>query len=552
MESSDKASDFLSESRTISRIIEAPNAVFNQIQEMRFSEHILEVYWLRNQVSELAGRTLKRMVRPWATLNIHYSSFSGHFDPYMSGDADILILDIDFDFINGQHQEYVSNLISSISNGPHHLTNLSRIAVIHSAEESQIAVEIRRRLFKILGEKTPIGLFLTKRVGLTRDSTSHENHFGLASQIVTSTILPSIKPELRAIIVDLDDTLYSGNLVDDGVGSIHFSPSHRKILAELKEASTRGALVCIASQNSREEVEELLRSGQLEPLTRTDFSIVEANLDPKTTKVARILSLLNFSAHHVQFLDDNSHNLASVASEFPSIELVLASNPDEIARFLKFATMPRVRKSEAADAEKRKVDIQSNVKRRELNSKNDPLHSLQTKIFLSDADEQNIPRVLELATKTNQFNTSLSRPTISELIDWHQSSNHKLVVAEISDQFSHSGIVGFLVATTVASRLVCTHLGISCRALNRGIDQTIFNEIAYFASSAFDVEGIEMHVLFKPGPKNSVAKTIITTSPFVTIERGRLLFKRALAEKSHPEVEVYWNGNSRPRIDQAP
>ena len=68
------------------------------------------------------------------------------------------------------------------------------------------------------------------------------------------------------------------------------------------------------------------------------------------------------------------------------------------------------------------------------------------KVDLRPFDETNLPRIVQLITKTNQFSLTTRRTTASEVMAWMQDPACYTQFMRLQDRFGDSGVTGVMVA----------------------------------------------------------------------------------------------------------
>jgi FkbH-like protein len=104
---------------------------------------------------------------------------------------------------------------------------------------------------------------------------------------------------------------------------------------------------------------------------------------------------------------------------------------------------------------------------------------LKLVVEIRSAEERDLPRVAQLTQKTNQFNLSLIRRSLAEIQDLHKSSS--ILVLNLKDRFGDYGLVGVAILKQNNECLFVDTILISCRALGRGVEQSLLCSIFDFA-----------------------------------------------------------------------
>ena len=86
------------------------------------------------------------------------------------------------------------------------------------------------------------------------------------------------------IVVDLDNTLYSGVLAEDGSKGIRFESTHRELLQILGELNDRGVLICVCTHNDSRDIETLRSVWPELGFSLKDAALIRATWDEKSSE----------------------------------------------------------------------------------------------------------------------------------------------------------------------------------------------------------------------------------------------------------------------------
>jgi len=149
---------------------------------------------------------------------------------------------------------------------------------------------------------------------------------GVPSPTDLSKTLPSmpaadVRPRdgrIKCVVWDLDDTLWRGILLEDGVVT-----PHPWAVDVVRELDRRGILNSIASKNDPQAAMDVLSS-----LGLADFFVYpQIGWDAKSGAVARVAAAINVSFDAVAFVDDQEFERSEVAFAHPE---VLCVAPDDV------------------------------------------------------------------------------------------------------------------------------------------------------------------------------------------------------------------------------
>ena len=91
------------------------------------------------------------------------------------------------------------------------------------------------------------------------------------------------------------------------------------------------------------------------------------------------------------------------------------------------------------------------------------------------ATEADIPRLAQMAGKTNQFNATTIRRTEEDFRKLLSDGGKRVYVFRLSDRFGAMGIVCFVVADVEERRI--TDFAMSCRAMGRTLEFFAYNHV---------------------------------------------------------------------------
>jgi FkbH-like protein len=300
-------------------------------------------------------------------------------------------------------------------------------------------------------------------------------HADLLAAGLVRMVLP-LAPQ-KGLITDLDETLWSGVLGDDGPEGISWDVDHKtqfhalyqNLLNMLAEA---GVLLAVASKNDTGLVEKALARPDLVVKPHHLFPI-EAHWFPKVKSVERILEAWNVGADSVVFVDDNPLELEQVKAAFPAMECVQFRKDD--ARLL-LELRDRFGKREVRVEDRlRLAGLRAGqAVRQAAGSGSATLDTLlagaEAKVTFRLGKQPPDPRALELINKTNQFNLNGVRYTESDWNAYLSDRATELMVVEYEDRFGKLGKIAALAGREQNESFEVEVWVMSCRAFSRRIE----------------------------------------------------------------------------------
>jgi FkbH-like protein len=329
----------------------------------------------------------------------------------------------------------------------------------------------------------------------------------LARKLACHWIPATIFPPLKVVVLDLDNTLHAGVLGEDGIQGVRLTPAHKALQHFIKSLRQRGVFIALLSRNEAIDVEALFAQRDDYPLRWDDFSVTEISWGDKAVGVNRIAKALRVAADSILFVDDNPGELANVASQLPQVHTVYASSDaDQTQRAIEYYPGLWRWKVEADDT-KRVHDMKANAEREKVLTKmtdpSDYFRSLQVTLILRLDPMDQLSRLADLCSKTNQFNLAIRRFNQAEIAERLERSDACMASVQMKDRLSDSGVIAVIVAERSGERLVIEELCISCRAMGRQLEDTMIlvaiREMPLFAGCS----KVVFHV--RNGPRNQPA-----------------------------------------------
>jgi FkbH-like protein len=390
----------------------------------------------------------------------------------------------------------------------------------------------QKEILDQLGER----FFDNRSAKLTGTTWSDKACLLNARKLAWQWISASLSPRLKAIVLDLDLTLYQGVLGEDGVTGVVLTDLHLHLQQELLKLKESGIFLAIASRNERTDVEELFRQRIDFPLKLTDFAAIEVNWQAKSANILKIADHLRISPDAMLFVDDNPGEIAKVSEDLSTIWTLLASCQIPTVDVLKL--YPRLWAWEQTATDNlRLADLQAASVRNSLVTKSQSIEAywqaLQVELDIHFNPVSQLVRLCELSQKTNQFNLNLSRINEVEMADYLASTDWIVISIHLRDRLSDSGIVALIVGERVGKILTIHEICISCRALGRQLEDIM---IAYTLDRAIESFLIEtVRFKYQTASRNSPALDWLAQFTKVGLTDANL--EIVLASQDLPQID---------------
>ena len=458
----------------------------------------------RNHSFELVEHTIGAYL-DYAGIGVNFS-YSGYDDSFsfaeLKQSADLILIWIDMTrYCSETALEFLSQRIEQLRT----YTSANILVIPFGMEAAfQVGNVVVFNLTDIEKELGP--QFIDSRAKALSGTSLSSKAMLRISRLLGLKYLPALlQPPLKAIVVDLDNTLYSGVLGEDGVNGIVLTDGHLGLQRALKELARKGVFLCVASKNDEDEVSCLFHDRQDFILQKEDFTYICASWDEKARSIEKISNFLNISSSSMLFIDDNIGELAAVHMAFPEIKLICANKDgDETCKVLsEFPGLFRLNLS--SEDTLRKLDVQANQMRQHMRQTMDQyeyIKSLGIRLTFSHDKMAQAARIAELANKTNQFIFNYKRYTLTDVENMMAAKEYLVVAISMSDRLSDSGLIGVCVGRKRRGYAEVEECFISCRALGRGIEHVIVLEAIRQISEQF---GDQVHICYQQGERNQPA-----------------------------------------------
>ena len=284
---------------------------------------------------------------------------------------------------------------------------------------------------------------------------------------------------IKAIAVDLDNTLYAGVLGEDGEHGVQLTEGHARLQKKLLECRDRGIFLAIVSRNQVADVVRLFEKRTDFPLRFDHFSAHSIIWNSKGDGMLEIASTLGIGADSMLFLDDNAGELASVAADVPGVRSFHASDPVECERALAiYPGLAGRAKTHTDELRVRDLDasrLRARI-REQAEDSQEYLRSLWVQLSFHYNPTRQIRRIHELSIKTNQFNTAFLRLGEAEVARRINDPACAIVTVGLQDRLTDSGIVAAIFGRWEGPCLNIEEIVISCRALGRELETAMIGE----------------------------------------------------------------------------
>jgi FkbH-like protein len=330
----------------------------------------------------------------------------------------------------------------------------------------------------------------------------------------------------KCVVWDLDNTLWAGTLIEDGIEKLQLNAHAANAIRKLDD---RGILNSVASKNNPEDaIAALKHFGLLEY-----FLHPQVSWGPKSQAIAEIAARLNIGIDSLVFVDDQPFERAEVEAAHPSVRVVdsiaLENFLDDPIFDVPVTEESRARRSMYREEIERSVALQ--------HSNGDYLEFLRgcgMRLTIAALSEATVARVYELAQRTNQMNFSGNRYSLAAIEAMLTDETIDAYVLRASDRFGDYGIIGFCVVEKQGPLM--RDLMFSCRIQSKHVDRAC---LAYLIQTYADGGQPRFEAIYNETAKNRPAAEVFW-------EFG---FEKATSDGSHHRLVFDTARQGRPVQD---
>ncbi|MCI8416142.1 MAG: HAD-IIIC family phosphatase [Lachnospiraceae bacterium] len=342
----------------------------------------------------------------------------------------------------------------------------------------------------------------------------------------------------KGLALDLDNTLWGGVVGDEGPENLAIGPevpagqAFTEFQQYLKELKDLGILLNVNSKNERENALAGLSHPDA-PLKPEDFQVILANWESKDRNLEQIAAELNLLPESLVFVDDNPAERAIVSGQLPHVSVPDMEAPEQYIRVLDRSGFFEVT-SLSGDDLRRNEMYRENIQRARQQAAflnyEDYLISLEMVAQIQSFAPMYLARIAQLTNKSNQFNLTTRRYTLSEIEKMSSDHRYLTLYGKLVDKFGDNGVVSVIIGRREDHILHLDLWIMSCRVLKRKMEEAMLDALAE-RSRALGIR--ELRGYYYPTAKNSMVKDFYQNQGFTRIssdEVGNTLWSLSLEE----------------------
>ncbi|HVT35012.1 MAG TPA: HAD-IIIC family phosphatase, partial [Nevskiaceae bacterium] len=292
----------------------------------------------------------------------------------------------------------------------------------------------------------------------------------------------------KALVLDLDNTLWGGVIGDDGLEGIVLGQgdgtgeAHLHVQRVALTLRDRGVVLAVSSKNE-DATARLPFQKHPEMLLREEhIAVFQANWNDKAANLKAIAKELNIGTDALVFLDDNPAERTLVRQMLP--EVAVPELPEDPALYARTLLAAGYFEAITYSAEDRaRADFyRDNAQRVALQQQAGGdieayLASLQMTLTLAPFDAIGRARIAQLINKSNQYNLTTRRYTEAEVERMESDPACYTLQARLADSFGDNGMISVVIARRAGDDWELDTWLMSCRVLQRRVEHAILAQL---------------------------------------------------------------------------
>ncbi|KPA18697.1 haloacid dehalogenase [Candidatus Magnetomorum sp. HK-1] len=320
--------------------------------------------------------------------------------------------------------------------------------------------------------------------------------------------------KIKCLVWDLDNTLWDGVLIEDDAVVLK-----KGALNIIKTLDERGILQSVASKNDYNLAMNKLKEFKI----KNYFLYPQIHWNSKVYSIEEIRKSINIGIDSIAFVDDQPFEREEVRHSLPDILCIDAAEMDNLL------DMPEMNPRFITDESSiRRQLYLSDIKRKKIEEKfigpqEDFLATLDMKLTIAPAQEEDLKRAEELTMRTHQLNTTGYTYSYDELNSFRKSEDHILLVASLDDRYGAYGKIGLVLIHCNEDLWTLKLLLMSCRVMSRGVGSIMINYIRKEAKN----KGVRLQAEMITTDRNRMMYMTYKFSGFTEVKQsnGFILFE---------------------------
>jgi len=325
-------------------------------------------------------------------------------------------------------------------------------------------------------------------------------------------LVPLTGRTAKAVVVDLDNTLWGGVIGEDGMtgiklGAEYPGAAYQAVQRAMLDLSHKGILLAICSKNNPDDAIEVLEKHPGMLLRPKNFAAMRISWNDKSQGLREIASELNIGIDSLAFLDDNPFEREQVRGTLPEVMVIdLPQDPFGYAAALR--DHPAFERLALSAEDQQRTTFYAEQRERaqaeqKFQSKEDFYRFLEQEAEIATVTPATLARISQLTQKTNQFNVTTQRYSEQQISALVENPSSQVLSIRIRDRFGDHGLVGVSITRDEGETCEIDSFLLSCRVIGRTVETAL---LAHLADQAAARGRKRLLGWFLPTKKNAPAR----------------------------------------------
>jgi FkbH-like protein len=328
---------------------------------------------------------------------------------------------------------------------------------------------------------------------------------------VSPTVAARPADQVKCIAWDLDNTLWDGVLIEDGLEKVRLRTDVIDVIRRLDE---RGVIHTVVSKNTHEQA-----WAALEALGIQEYFVFPAiNWGRKSENLAQVAKRINIGLDAIALVDDSPFERNEVAANLPMVR-VFSDREIGMLPSLPALNLPQTEMSgqrrHAYRAEMLREQFRAHSGRDDI----DYLKACEIRVtFFCPRLPEQVARCHELIQRSNQLNLCTRRYTPAQFQSLLGDDESECFGIHCADRFGDYGIVGF-VSVRLQDQPMLVDLVLSCRVAKRRVEHALLKWLGsrYARRGKAALEATLIH-----SSRNGVLAEVFDDLPFDVVSRDEV------------------------------
>lgn len=345
----------------------------------------------------------------------------------------------------------------------------------------------------------------------------------------------------KALVLDLDNTLWGGVVGDDGAENIEIGQEtpmaqlYSEFQQYIKSHRDLGILLTVNSKNDEENaIAGLSRPDSI--LKPEDFLVIKANWENKDVNIRQIARELNIGTDSLVFVDDNPVERHIVKMQVPEVAVPEIGDVVEYITCLDrcgYFETTNLSRDDYKRNEMYKANIERSKQQASFENYEDYLLSLDMEAEIEPFSPVYMSRIAQLTNKSNQFNLTTRRCSLADIEEIAADKQNITLYGKLKDKFGDNGVVSVVFGHVDEVNRAVFHIDLwlmSCRVLKRDMEKAMLDSLVAKCRE----EGVScLKGYYYPTAKNGMVKEFYAGQGFEKVsedETGNTVWELQLTK----------------------